>query len=441
MSPNLDPRRDDDQVLLALLQRLDEPPCLPSHLLEGFVADTLSTREAEHVHAHLRQCVVCMGALARLQSMHADEPALPVAAEAAPPVAVHGSTDRRPALVVAHGLIGKSLIGRSPALTALRDDVRRLLGRNYGGHRPPSILIQGDTGSGKGLLAGLLHGAGPRASGPFVDVNCAAIPETLLESELFGYEQGAFSGARRSKPGLFQTAHRGTIFLDEVGLLPEPLQAKLLKVLEERSVRRLGGTRSEPVDVWVMSASNVDLREAIRRRDFREDLYHRLSVLTLRLPSLRERGQDILLLANHFLARAAADYGVSARTLSADACARLMSYSWPGNVRELANLMERVTLLSQTTQVTAAMLNLPEVPAMPSSTLSSPAQSPLALAHGMSSAVESLDDAMADRIRSALEQTGWNLARTAAQLGVSRNTLRSRLQKLGLLPRKKEPDP
>jgi DNA-binding NtrC family response regulator/tetratricopeptide (TPR) repeat protein len=324
------------------------------------------------------------------------------------------------------------LLGKSPAIEALRDDVRRLLGRGYSAHRPPSILIQGDTGSGKGLLAGLLHGAGPRASGPFVDVNCAAIPETLLESELFGYERGAFTDARRSKPGLFQTAHRGTIFLDEVGLLPEPLQAKLLKVLEERSVRRLGGTHSEPVDAWVISASNVDLPEAIRKRDFREDLYHRLAVLTLRLPSLRERGQDILLLANHFLARAAADYGVSARTLSPDACARLLSYSWPGNVRELANLMERVALLSETPQVTAAMLDLVEEPAAPAAGMPAPG-SPTPTP-SMPNDVGSLDHAMADHIRSALEQTGWNLSRTAARLGIARNTLRVRIEKLGIRP-------
>jgi transcriptional regulator with PAS, ATPase and Fis domain len=183
------------------------------------------------------------------------------------------------------GLAG--LLGKSPAIEALRDDVRRLLGRGYAAHRPPSILIQGETGSGKGLLAGLLHAASSRASSPFVDVNCAAIPETLLESELFGYERGAFTDARRSKPGLFQTAHRGTIFLDEVGLLPEALQAKLLKALEERAVRRLGGTHSEPVDVWVISASNVDLPAGIRERHFREDLYHRLAVLTLRLSADR----------------------------------------------------------------------------------------------------------------------------------------------------------
>ena len=314
------------------------------------------------------------------------------------------------------------LLGTSPAIETLRDDVRRLLKRGYPAHRPPSILIQGETGAGKGLLADLLHRAGPRASGPFVDVNCAAIPETLLEAELFGFERGAFTDARRSKPGLFQTAHHGTIFLDEVGLLPEALQAKLLKVIEERAVRRLGGTQSEPVDVWVISASNVDLPAAIGERRFREDLYHRLAVLTLRLPSLRERGQDILLLANHFLTRAAADYGVSARTLSPDACARLLAHPWPGNIRELANLMERVALLSDSPHVTAAMLDLTQAPAA-----EPPPQS-------MSSDVGSLDHAMADHIRGALEQTGWNLSRTAARLGIARNTLRVRIDKLGIRP-------
>ncbi|MGH7303136.1 MAG: sigma-54 interaction domain-containing protein, partial [Candidatus Rokuibacteriota bacterium] len=319
------------------------------------------------------------------------------------------------------------LLGKSPAIEALRDDVRRLLGRGYSAHRPPSILIQGETGSGKGLLAGLLHAAGPRAGGPFVDVNCAAIPETLLESELFGYERGAFTDARRSKPGLFQTAHRGTIFLDEVGLLAEALQAKLLKAIEERAVRRLGGTHSEPIDVWVVSAGNVDLPAAIREHRFREDLYHRLAVLTLRLPSLRERGQDVLLLANHFLARAVADYGVSARTLSQDACARLLSYAWPGNVRELANLMERVALLSETSQVTAAMLNLADAPGA-----EPPVGSP-------ATDVGSLDQAMADHIRTTLEQTGWNLSRTAARLGIARNTLRVRIDKLGIRQGRTEP--
>src|SRR5262249_35824311 len=156
-------------------------------------------------------------------------------------------------------------------------------------------------------------------SGPFVDVNCAAIPETLLEAELFGYERGAFTDARHPKAGLFQTANHGTIFLDEVGLLPEALQAKLLKALEDRAVRRLGSTRSEPTDVWIVTASNEDLTTAVRTRRFREDLYHRLAVVTLTIPPLRARGEDVLRLASHFLGRACAEYRLPLRTLTEDA--------------------------------------------------------------------------------------------------------------------------
>src|SRR4026208_396315 len=175
------------------------------------------------------------------------------------------------------------LIGDTPGIRAVRETVARLLTRQQDVRRLPSILIEGETGAGKGLLARMIHQAGPRPHGPFTAVNRAAIPDTLLEAEMFGFERGAFTDARRSKPGLFQAAHRGTIFLDEVGLLPEALQAKLLKVLEERSVRRLGSTRSEPGDVWIVSATSEDLRAATQARRFREDLYHRLAILTLRL--------------------------------------------------------------------------------------------------------------------------------------------------------------
>src|SRR2546429_1884410 len=250
------------------------------------------------------------------------------------------------------------IVGESPAIEAVRDQIRRLLIRRESGRRLPSILINGETGTGKGLVARTIHRAGPRADGPFVDVNCAAIPETLLESEMFGFERGAFTDARRAKPGLFQAAHRGTIFLDEVGLLPEALQAKLLKVLEERSVRRLGSTRDDAVDVWIVTATNEDLRTAVRERRFREDLYHRLAVLTLTLPPLRERGADILALADHFLQGACADYGVPPKTLTSTAQAAVLAYPWPGNVRELANLTERVTLLSPEPDVTVEMLGL-----------------------------------------------------------------------------------
>jgi transcriptional regulator with AAA-type ATPase domain len=314
----------------------------------------------------------------------------------------------------------RDLIGESPAIEALRQEVRRLLHARTTG-RLPAVLLQGETGSGKGLVASILHGDGPRAKGPFVDVNCAAIPETLLEAELFGFERGAFTDARRAKPGLFQTAHRGTIFLDEVGLLPDMLQAKLLTVLEERTVRRLGATEPERVDVWVLSATNADLRVAVRERRFREDLYHRLTVLTLTVPPLRERGPDILLLAERFLARACLEYGLPPRRLAGDAEARLRAHRWPGNVRELANVIERVALLSESEVVTADMLGLDELAAT-------------AGAHDARRDVPlaSAEDAVREHLRATLERTGWNISRTAALLEISRNTVRARIERYQL---------
>ena len=209
-------------------------------------------------------------------------------------------------------------------------------------------MLHGETGTGKGLIARTIHRVGPRGSGPFVDINCAAIPEHLLEAELFGYERGAFIDARRSKPGLLRLAHRGTLFLDEIDLLPASLQPKLLKFLDDGAVRRLGGTSAEMVDVWIVSATNADLAAAVRERRFREDLYHRLAVVTIPLPPLRERGHDAILLANRFLSRACADYRLPALVLARDARARLLAHRWPGNIRELSNTIERAALLAET---------------------------------------------------------------------------------------------
>ena len=233
------------------------------------------------------------------------------------------------------------LLGEAPEISAVRSQVARFLARQRRGRRVPPILLQGETGTGKGLLARTIHRSGPRSDGPLIDINCAAIPEPLLESELFGFERGAFTDARAAKPGLFEAAHNGTIFLDEVGLLPQALQSKLLTVIESGSVRRLGATREKRVEVAIISATSVDLETAVRQERFRSDLYHRLAVLTVRLPPLRDRGDDVLLLAEHYLARARADYGLPALTLAVDARQRLRAYHWPGNVRELANVIER----------------------------------------------------------------------------------------------------
>jgi DNA-binding NtrC family response regulator/tetratricopeptide (TPR) repeat protein len=319
------------------------------------------------------------------------------------------------------------LLGDSPGMAAVRETATRLLQRQSERGRLPPVLIQGETGVGKGLLARALHRAGPRAAGPFVDVNCAAIPETLLEAELFGYERGAFTDARHPKAGLFQVANHGTIFLDEVGLLPEALQAKLLKALEDRAVRRLGGTRLEPVDIWILTASNEDLAAAARARRFREDLYHRLAVVTMTIPPLRERGEDILRLATHFLGRACAEYHLAPRSLTPDARAALLAYPWRGNVRELVNVMERVALLSEASTVTAEQLGLPVVSAPDvGGSRAEPASSESA---ALADALGSVERA---HLVEALRQTGGNVTRAAARLGISRDTLRYRMSKHGL---------
>ena len=319
------------------------------------------------------------------------------------------------------------LIGHCPAIAAIRERIGRLLARNTDARRLPPVLILGETGTGKGLLARAIHSAGPRADRQFVDVNCAAIPETLLEAELFGYERGAFTDARQAKAGLFQTAHRGVLFLDEIGLLPEALQAKLLKTVEEQSVRRLGATRSEPVDVWILAATSEDLLAATRGHRFREDLYHRLAVLTVALPSLRERGRDVMFLAEHFLARASADYGLPPRTLSPDAAAALLTYPWPGNVRELANTMERVVLLSESPTVTAQMLALRDAQAAASVDESARADDAVKLD-------QVVGHVEREHLFEALRQSNWNITRAAARLGISRDKLRYRIARHGLRP-------
>ena len=317
------------------------------------------------------------------------------------------------------------LFGESPGIVAVREQAGRLLQRQAGGaRRLPPLLILGETGTGKGLLATAIHRAGPRAEGPFIDVNCAAIPETLLEAELFGFERGAFTDARQAKVGLFQAAQGGTLFLDEVGLLPESLQAKLLKVLEDRTVRRLGGTRSEAVDLWLIAATSEDLPAAVRARRFREDLYHRLAVVTLRLPPLRERGDDILRLAEHFLRRACEAYGLQLKTMTGEARTVMLAHSWPGNVRELANVMERVALLSDGAAVTPTMLGLRPP-------RGHEAMGPTA-AEELRAAKEVDAEAERDRLLTALREARGNMSRAAARLGIPRNTLRYRLDKHGL---------
>ena len=309
------------------------------------------------------------------------------------------------------------LIGHAPGVVSLKEQIRQVLARMAQADRLPSILLEGETGTGKNLLAAIIHRAGPHRDGPFVEVNAAAIPETLLEAELFGYERGAFTDARHAKPGLFQCAQRGTLFLDEISLMPAALQAKLLSVIEERTVRRLGSTRSEAVDVSIIAATNVDLAAAVRAGQFRHDLFHRLAVLTVYLPPLRDRRDDIVLLAEHFLERACRDYGLPATTLTPAAKAALRAYTWPGNVRELANAMERAALLAESAIIDAGALGLtaPDVPAP-----------------GDGSLDQQIETLHRDMLLRALRDTRWNVVRAARRLGITRGTMRYRLEKYGL---------
>ena len=296
------------------------------------------------------------------------------------------------------------ILGESPSLRAALDQVARLIP-----HPQVTVLIVGETGTGKELLARALHTNGPRHAAPFVDVNCAAIPETLLEAELFGHERGAFTDAVVAKPGLFEIANGGTLFLDEIGHLPFRLQGKLLRVLEERRTRRLGGTKSVPVDVRVIAATNVNLARAVRRGQFREDLYYRLNVVPISLPALRERPDDVVLLARHFLSRFAAVYGLQHAVFSPAAERALRAHRWPGNVRELRNVVERAVLMARGSIIDAGSLQ-PEGEDAPV------AEVPPRQLRGI----------IKEAVRETLEQCGGNKSDAARRLGISR----TRLQRL-----------
>jgi len=220
-----------------------------------------------------------------------------------------------------------------------------------------TVLLEGESGTGKELCARALHNASPRANGPFVAINCAAIPDNLLEAELFGYERGAFTGAASRKIGKFEVAQRGTIFLDEIGEMPLALQAKMLRVIETKRIERLGGNASIQVDVRIVAATNRMLRQAVANRQFREDLYFRLSVFPVTVPPLRERKEDIPKLAHHFVERVARDVGKKV-TLGPEALAMLVEHSWPGNVRELQNALERAVILADGDRLLPRHLNL-----------------------------------------------------------------------------------
>jgi DNA-binding NtrC family response regulator len=284
-----------------------------------------------------------------------------------------------------------------------------------------TVLLGGESGVGKDLIARAIHEKSRRASGPFIKINSTAIPENLLESELFGYERGAFTGANASKPGKFELADKGTLFLDEIGDVPPLTQVKLLRVLQEREFERLGGTRTIKVDVRLIAATNRDLREALEQGTFREDLYYRLNVVPIDIAPLRQRKEDIPELVELFMSRFAEDSGKAVKTITPEAMQILVNYHWPGNVRELQNIVERGCTLAKGTVLEAADIHLDLRPAKPANGANG------FLPEGMT--LEQWEDEM---IREALRRAHGNKSQAARLLGLSRNALRYRLSKIGI---------
>ena len=285
-----------------------------------------------------------------------------------------------------------------------------------------TVLLGGESGVGKDLIARAIHEKSRRASGPFIKINSTAIPENLLESELFGYERGAFTGATTSKPGKFELADKGTLFLDEIGDVPPVTQVKLLRVLQEREFERLGGTRTVKVDVRLVAATNRDLRAALEDGTFREDLYYRLNVVPIDIPPLREHKEDIPDLANLFLKKFCGDAGRQAVTISPEAANLLMSHHWPGNVRELQNIIERACAMAKTNKIEPGDIHLDSAPRN-KTVVSSDGFLP----NGMT-----LDQWEDEMIREALKRAGGNKSQAARLLGLSRNALHYRLSKIGI---------
>lgn len=307
------------------------------------------------------------------------------------------------------------IVAESPRMAEVLRFVRRIAVS-----QATTILLDGENGVGKDVLARALHYESPRQQGPFIVINCAAIPETLLESELFGYEKGAFTDARQQKKGLFEVANNGTLFLDEIGEVPIKLQAKLLRVIEDQTIRRLGGVADIKVNVRVVAATNRDLREAVEQGGFRQDLYYRLNVLQVTVPPLRERTDDILPLANTFIRQFQTRYNRKVRGLSPQVTRALLAHDWPGNVRELRNAIERSMLLEESDYLT--------IETLPPAILNrEPISTPRA-----GNAELSLEQNERALLSGALERCSGNQVRAAKLLGIGRDALRYKMKKYDL---------
>ncbi len=314
-------------------------------------------------------------------------------------------------------------LGECEALKQVNDQVERIAQLTQQADTPPTVLILGETGTGKDVLARRLHDRSTRQERPFVQVDCASLPKDLIEAELFGHEKGAFTSAHSARTGLIEAAEDGVLFLDEIGEIPLDLQSKLLAVLERRVVRRVGTTQERPVDAWFIAATNRDIDEMVEQGEFRSDLYYRLNVLSVRLPPLRERGDDVLLLAHHYAERTARRYGLGEVPFSKDAEQALLDYSWPGNIRELRHIIERAVLLSAGGEISRAGLGL--------TAGSEHAQAPATDSGEALTPDTTLEEAEYNLIKQALERTEGNVSQAARELGITRMALRYRMKKHG----------
>ncbi len=319
------------------------------------------------------------------------------------------------------------IVGEHRSMKEVTAQVQRLAATDS------TVLLLGESGTGKELFARAIHHLSARRDYPFVALNCAAIPEGLVENELFGHERGAYTGAGARKIGKMELAHRGTVFLDEIGELPPAIQSKLLRVLEERRFDRVGGTQPIEVNVRILTATNKDLRGAVAEKSFREDLYFRIATVPITIPPLRERGDDIFLLAEHFLAKFRQEFRKASLELTEEARARLASYAWPGNVRELQNAMERAAILSDGHGITPADLQLPtprpDSGQMPGGTVQEGFNWEGTLQDVSARALEHVERF---KIEAALRECKWNKTRAAEKLGVSYKTLLNKIRALGL---------
>jgi two-component system, NtrC family, response regulator AtoC len=308
-----------------------------------------------------------------------------------------------------------NIVGRSDAMREIFATVERVAPTRA------TVLMCGESGVGKDLIARAIHHHSPRDGRPFVKINCTALPENLMESELFGYEKGAFTGANTTKPGKFEQADTGTVFLDEIGDVPASVQVKLLRILQEREFERLGSNKTRHIDVRVLAATNVDLRAALEQGTFREDLYYRLNVLPINIPPLRERKEDIPFLAEHFVKKLKKDLGTPVESISEAAIQRLLEYHWPGNVRELENVIERSMVLASSVVLEAVDIKLDLAP-----------KPRLTAADNFLPEGMTLDDYERSIIREALHRADGNKSQAARLLGLTRNALRYRLSQMGI---------